>query len=68
MKSERPTVIPAKAGIQKFSISWIPGRFSCRQLARNDAQIIHCRPMQEVAAHPVMIRNDFASSLLNCRD
>jgi hypothetical protein len=24
--SERPTVIPAKAGIQKFLVSWIPRR------------------------------------------
>jgi hypothetical protein len=24
--SERPTVIPAKAGIQKFLLSWIPDR------------------------------------------
>src|SRR5262245_9475368 len=32
-------VIPAKAGIQKFLIFWIPGRASYRQLARNDAQI-----------------------------
>jgi hypothetical protein len=32
-----PTVMPAKAGIQSFlSISWIPGRASYRQLARND--------------------------------
>jgi hypothetical protein len=31
-----PSVIPAKAGIQTFLISWIPGRASFRQLARND--------------------------------
>jgi hypothetical protein len=37
---ERPTVIPMVAAIQKVLLSWIPGRASYRQLARNDAQII----------------------------
>ena len=31
-----PAVMPAKAGIQKQRFSWIPGRASYRQLARND--------------------------------
>lgn len=33
---ETPNVIPAEAGIQYPSLSWIPARASYRQLGRND--------------------------------
>jgi len=40
MNERAPHVIPEKAGIQKYLISWIPGRASYRQLSRNDDSFV----------------------------